>query len=478
MAIKDWSTNADNNNAAPPDGYPEGMLPSAVNNADRETQAQVRGFYEDSQWINYGEEATRASAITFTINGQDLTAQYAADRAIKVTDSSDLYGYVVSSSVSASLTTVTVELEAGSLTTSMNGSNVSLGSIRPTNDGLPKNYKYGLHTYAADSGSTDAYVVTLSPTPVSLETGMEIKFKATNANTGASTLNVNSIGAITIKKNNDVDLAIGDIEATQIVKVIYDGTNFQMVSQTGNSISFDTPLAVVASASSAAEIRLPEDTDNGSNYIGIKSPPAITTTTTFILPDGDGTSGQVQKTDGSATLSWTTPYGELVDTQTASSSATITFINLSSDYFSYMVIAEGVRPTNDGSEVLLRTSSDNGSSYDSGVSDYNWLTRYTKLDVSPSEVISTSPSDSVIKIVTGETWGNATNEEGSFELRIPNPSSAFYTRVYFDGSHPNTSGVDVHFFGTGTRFSAGAVDGIQILGPFDAGIFKLYGKRA
>ena len=68
--------------------------------------------------------------------------------------------------------------------------------------------------------------------------------------------------------------------------------------------SLATPLSVTASSSSAAEIRLPEDTDNGTNYMAIKSPAAITTTTTLTLPDGDGTANYVMKTNGSGTLSW------------------------------------------------------------------------------------------------------------------------------------------------------------------------------
>lgn len=84
--------------------------------------------------------------------------------------------------------------------------------------------------YAADAGSTDDYAVTLAPVPTAYFTGMTVKFKANTANTGASTLNVNSLGAKTIKKNYNSDLATGDILANQLVSVIYDGTNFQMLS--------------------------------------------------------------------------------------------------------------------------------------------------------------------------------------------------------------------------------------------------------
>lgn len=85
--------------------------------------------------------------------------------------------------------------------------------------------------YAADAEASDTYVITLSPAPAAYTTGMVLHFKANTANTGAATLNVNSLGAITIKKHKDQDLATGDIESGQIITVVYDGTNFQMQSQ-------------------------------------------------------------------------------------------------------------------------------------------------------------------------------------------------------------------------------------------------------
>ena len=88
----------------------------------------------------------------------------------------------------------------------------------------------GSTIYAADAGSTDDYAVTLVPAMAAYTTGMIVNFKANTVNTGACTLNVNSLGAKTIKKNFNVDLADSDIFAGQFVSVMYDGTNFQMIS--------------------------------------------------------------------------------------------------------------------------------------------------------------------------------------------------------------------------------------------------------
>ena len=60
------------------------------------------------------------------------------------------------------------------------------------------------------------------------------------------------------------------------------------------------------SATVGGTVKLNEGTNNGTNFIGLKAPNAVTTTTTFTLPDGDGTSGQFLKTDGSGNLDFAT----------------------------------------------------------------------------------------------------------------------------------------------------------------------------
>lgn len=86
------------------------------------------------------------------------------------------------------------------------------------------------YTYAPDAQASDAYAITLSPAVTAYVTGQQFSFKANTANTGAGSLNVNGLGAKTIKKLTDQDLATGDIEVGTICLVEYDGTNFQLLS--------------------------------------------------------------------------------------------------------------------------------------------------------------------------------------------------------------------------------------------------------
>ena len=71
-----------------------------------------------------------------------------------------------------------------------------------------------------------------------------------------------------------------------------------------SSVSLTSPVAISGNATAGAEIRLPEDTDNGSHYVALKAPDSIASDVTFTLPSADGTTDQVLKTDGSGNLSF------------------------------------------------------------------------------------------------------------------------------------------------------------------------------
>lgn len=92
------------------------------------------------------------------------------------------------------------------------------------------NKTLGAWNYAADAGSTDDYVITLSPAPAAYTTGMIVYFKAATANTGAASLNVNALGVKTIVKRVNTTLADNDILANMFCAVIYDGTNFVLLN--------------------------------------------------------------------------------------------------------------------------------------------------------------------------------------------------------------------------------------------------------
>ena len=64
-------------------------------------------------------------------------------------------------------------------------------------------------------------------------------------------------------------------------------------------------------SSTGGSLQLFEDSDNGSNFVALKSPNAVTSNTTFTLPDGDGSSGQFIRTNGAGQLEFATVVSSL-----------------------------------------------------------------------------------------------------------------------------------------------------------------------
>ncbi len=52
MPVSSWSTTPSSNNAAPPNGAPEGMTPAAVNDVMRQMMADVRSFHDTANTVN------------------------------------------------------------------------------------------------------------------------------------------------------------------------------------------------------------------------------------------------------------------------------------------------------------------------------------------------------------------------------------------------------------------------------------------
>jgi len=70
-------------------------------------------------------------------------------------------------------------------------------------------------------------------------------------------------------------------------------------------------LIVGNSATTGGAIKFNEGTNNGSNFVALKAPNSTTASTTFTLPNGDGTAGQFMKTDGAGNLAFETIFSNI-----------------------------------------------------------------------------------------------------------------------------------------------------------------------
>jgi len=90
-----------------------------------------------------------------------------------------------------------------------------------------------IDAFKGTATGTDTYAATLSPAITAYVSTQVFNIKFTNGNTGAATININAIGAKSIVKNGSAALISGDIIAGQIYTLAYDGTNFQIVGNSG-----------------------------------------------------------------------------------------------------------------------------------------------------------------------------------------------------------------------------------------------------
>ena len=89
--------------------------------------------------------------------------------------------------------------------------------------------------YGAVSGKADSIHLTYSPVFDSLQTGLSLFFIADSANTGAATITVDALAEKNIYEAYDKSaLEANDIKAGMAVMLMYDGTQWQQMSQSGN----------------------------------------------------------------------------------------------------------------------------------------------------------------------------------------------------------------------------------------------------
>lgn len=79
---------------------------------------------------------------------------------------------------------------------------------------------------------TNAYAVTLNPAPIAYKDGMGLVVKINTASTGATTINVNGLGAKPILKANGAP--VSDLKAGAVYSIRYNGTAFILQGEGGD----------------------------------------------------------------------------------------------------------------------------------------------------------------------------------------------------------------------------------------------------
>jgi len=175
-----------------------------------------------------------------------------------------------------------------------------------------------------------------------------------------------------------------------------------------------------------------------------------------------------------------------IKTTTAANDATIDFVNgvggvvFDSTYKAYAVVINYMRPATDGALAYFRTTSNAGSSFDSGVSDYAYA--WGQQRATPSTNSDGDTTAAFIPLCAGTGISNNSTQGASGVIYIFNPSlSTKNTQIIDDfvvGYAP--SGGVLRVFGAGCRVATADVDGFRIYmdsGNITDGVFTLYGLK-
>jgi hypothetical protein len=142
----------------------------------------------------------------------------------------------------------------------------------------------------ASVSGTDTITAVGSPTVAAYAAGQMFYFVAAGDNTGAVTINIDSLGAKAVTRDGSVALAAGDIKSGEVVVVVYDGTRFQVVSQLNSSgdarfanVSIASALNVGGVATFTGNPVLSGGTANGVLYLNASK---VATSGTALVFDG------------------------------------------------------------------------------------------------------------------------------------------------------------------------------------------------
>jgi hypothetical protein len=114
------------------------------------------------------------------------------------------------------------------------------------------------------TGSSNSYALTTAATHAAYTDGMRLSFRANHANTSSVTINVDSLGAKTIKKVTTggaaADLVSGDIQSGGVYDISYDSANgyfvlygnYLSVGASGSAQPYDAGLTSIAGLTTAA----------------------------------------------------------------------------------------------------------------------------------------------------------------------------------------------------------------------------------
>ena len=284
--IKDYSSTAGSNTSIGGISIAEGMLPSNINNAFRGLTADIREWYNDSQWVIYGDgdttfTITYTSSTSFTVAGVDVTSFYHVGRRVKAIAATPgtIYGTISATTFSTN-TTVTVTWDSGSLANE--AVTIYVSALSKTNDSIPElvitNAKISASA-AIDVSKIGAGAVSstefgyLDGVTSAIQT--QIDSKQATITGGATTITSADLTASrALASNASGKVAVTTVTSTElgyvsgVTSAIQTQLNTKQATITGSATTIDTESltasrAVISNSSSKIAVSATTDTELG-----------------------------------------------------------------------------------------------------------------------------------------------------------------------------------------------------------------------
>lgn len=164
----------------------------------------------------------------YNSDGSDLVANDLVNEVVLIYFSSAFF--IVNRTVATEIGRGVVQLASAAETT------VGANILKPASVArMAATAQSGSWSYAADTGTADAMVVSLTPAPASYTLGMEIRVGRSGSGsvgntTTTPTININGLGAKTITSATGGALGVGDIVGNSLITLRYDGVNFRLMT--------------------------------------------------------------------------------------------------------------------------------------------------------------------------------------------------------------------------------------------------------
>ncbi len=254
---------------------------------------------------------------------------------------------------------------------------------------------------------------------------------------------------------------------------IYGGGNYEIIEINSNS-GAPTYSGVTRGLEGTTALNWPDgsrvecrDTANSydrkqENLSGLTITSASPTTADRFLFQDDSDSNNLKYVLGS-NLMTLGPLG-LINAQTVSGQSDIHVTGLA-DYSKIEFVLCDIVPGTDNSELRMRTSTDNGSSYDSAAANYRYCGRLN-VDTPTGNQEGVAAGSTFITLTPGSV-GNSTGEQAAGTVTLFNPAGTSYRLLTLDIVYFNVSTTLQGFNAVASRTTSADIDAVQFY--FSAG---------